>query len=476
MAQEFLVPQLVQQPTFRRLASNLSLLTVGEMTAKVFTFLAFAYLARVLGPSSFGNLEFALAAMVFLNLFVDFGSSPYGAREVALDPQCLPRLLSDIVRLRLVTATIACAAIVALTPSLVEAGSPLRPLLWIYALTLFGAPGFVQWVFQGFDQMRWVALGSMTRWFLFAVGVFVAVHGPEHLVRMGWVEAGAVLGFAAFNLSVLRSRFKLAPLRWNTGTFRRSFMEALPMGLSELTWASTMYFATILVGILLAGEDVGWFSAAHRPIMTLHTFVWLYFYNLLPSISRCREHPPEVLRALLAGSIRITAWSSIFAGLLGSLYAAPLIRLVFGPGYEPAAAVFATLVWIIPVALLSGHYRYALIGYGHQKYEFFCSAGAAAVSILVGLALIPGWGIRAAAWAILASSLFHLGSAFFLARRRVGRLPLLRDLARPLLAGGVMLVIFLLLDTRPVLAGAVGSAAYLLILALSERSLWRPGR
>ena len=73
----------MQSLNFRKLVSNFTLLTGGEVLSKIFTFIAFTFLARMLGPTNFGHLEFALAVMVFFSLLVDFGTSPYGAREIA---------------------------------------------------------------------------------------------------------------------------------------------------------------------------------------------------------------------------------------------------------------------------------------------------------------------------------------------------------------------------------------------------------
>ena len=50
------------------LVRNFLFLGAGEFASKVFGFLAFAYLARVLGPREFGQIEFALALIVFLYL------------------------------------------------------------------------------------------------------------------------------------------------------------------------------------------------------------------------------------------------------------------------------------------------------------------------------------------------------------------------------------------------------------------------
>jgi O-antigen/teichoic acid export membrane protein len=413
-------------------------------------------------------LELTLAVMIFLTLFVDFGSSPFGAREVAREPARLPALLSDIVRLRFSLATIAYALLAGALLLAVPPG-PVRTLLLIYGLTLFAVPGFVQWVFQGHDKMQWVALGSMIRWTLFAAGVFVAVRGAEHLWRVGLVEAAAVLGFVAFNLYILKTRFPGARPARDRGSLGASFREALPIGLSELTWAATWYFATVLVGILLAGQQVGWFGAAHRPVMTLHTFVWLYFYNLLPSMARCTGAPLDALRGLVRGSLRVTAWTSLFGALVGTLFAEPIITLVFGAQYAPSVDVFRILVWMIPIALISGHYRYALIAYGLQKYEFYCALVGAVVSIGAGIPLVLTIGIRGAAAALVLSALVNLVLALVLATRKIGRLPFGGHLVQPLVTGGLMLGAFLLLrPINPWLGGAVGAAVYLALMLILQ--------
>ena len=86
------------------------------------------------------------------------------------------------------------------------------------------------------------------------------------------------------------------------------------------------------------------------------------------------------------------------------MFAGPIITLVFGPQYAQSVGVFRILVWMIPIALVSGHYRYALIAYGLQKYEFYCALVGAAASIGAGVPLVLTIGIQGAAMALVCSS------------------------------------------------------------------------
>jgi O-antigen/teichoic acid export membrane protein len=81
----------------RRLVLNFVFLSGGEALSKVFAFFAFAYLARILGPDIYGDIEFALAATLFFNLVVEGGLGLLGAREIAKDDRTIPELTFHIV-------------------------------------------------------------------------------------------------------------------------------------------------------------------------------------------------------------------------------------------------------------------------------------------------------------------------------------------------------------------------------------------
>jgi O-antigen/teichoic acid export membrane protein len=431
----------------RKLASNFSFLSGGEAISKICTFAAFAHLARVLGPENFGYLEFTLAIMVFFTLFVDFGSSPYGAREIAKDKTQVGILSANIVVLRILLAITAYSLLFALVFFMPGKDSQVRRLILIYGLTLFGIPVFLQWVFQGFDKMKWVALGSIIRQLIFASGVFLLIRHADRLWLVAVIECMAVAGFVIYNLYTFRSRIGQFHHQISPGSLRSFLLQMMPIGLSELAWASTWYAATILLGLMVGGNAVGWFSAAHRPIMTLHTFVWLYFFNLLPSMSRCSKQSKENLQSLVNSSVRITAWFAVFLGTAGTLLADPLINLVYGAEYAQTVATLKVLIWVLPIALLSGHYRYALIACDRQRDEFISSLWAAAISVLLGFVLIPKFAALGAAWAVVAAAAVNFIVAYKFVREKIVHITFWNHFSRPMFAAGAMIAGFLLLQS-----------------------------
>lgn len=454
-----------------RLLDNFVLLGSAEAFSKGLTMLAFAYLARMLGPAEFGTLEFALAVITILVLLVDCGLSPYGAREVAKDAGPIAALARHIVVARLALVLVAWVLLVALGAVLDQPWLARRVLL-LYGLTLVVLPASLSWVFQGRDAMGVVATGSMLRWSVFACGVVLVVNGPRDTWRVPLVETVAIAGMVLFYVGAFRSRF--GPLGW--GLDRRHITailgEAFPIGASELAWALRMYLATVLLGVLVGGAEVGWFGGAHRIVLALHTFVWLYFFNVLPSVARTSVRPRAELRALLEGSLRVSGWFAVFLGVAGTALAEPIVTLFYGPAYRPAAPALEVLIWLVPMAAMSGHYRYVLIGYGHQRREFLAAASGTAVCAALGLLLVPSYGMVGVAGALVTSEVAIWVLAYGFVRRAVTSIPVWTVLWKPVLTGASLAGVLLLWLPRmswPVAAAA--GAGYWLCAALAEPRL-----
>jgi O-antigen/teichoic acid export membrane protein len=460
----------LSDPIFRipRLAANFALLSGGEMVSKLFALAAFVYLARILGPADFGILEFALAIIFFFTLLVDGGLSQYGAREIAKDKDAAARLTAHVIVMRCLYAVVA-FGLLAILVMFIDKPWTVKRLILLYGLTLFALPGILSFAFQGYDLMHYVALASIIRWSIFGTSVFLLIHRPDQTWVVPVIEGAAIACVGVFYLLAFSYRFGSLRQRISYKFAFSIFSEALPMGASELVWALKVYLATVLLGLWIGGAEVGWFGAAHRIVISLHTFVWLYFFNLLPSIARCTQGPLGTLCRLEQTSIRLTAWASIFVGVIATAFAEPMIQILYGSQYHEGVAAFRVLVWLIPLALMSGHFRYALIAYGQQRLEFVSSACGAGLNILLNIFLIPSIGLVGAAWALIASEALIWGLTYSFVRYRITHIPIGIPILRPLLGGLVLAATLYLLPPISIwIAGSSAVAVYSLVLSIMQ--------
>ena len=436
----------------------------------MFGFVAFAHLARVLGPDLYGDIEFALALTLFFNLAVEGGLGLLGAREIAKNQQVATQMAFHIVLMRCLLAVFSFLGLLAFAFLSNKSGLE-KQIVVLYGLTLFGTAGHLQWVFQGLDKMKWVAIGSVMRWSIFAAGAILFIQEPRLVWVVPLIEVGAIVCVVSFHFFVIHH---LVGKLWSTfdvSFARNLFLQAVPIGLTQMMWGMKIYLPTIMLGLLVGGEEVGWFGASHRIVVALHTFVWMYFFNLFPSISRCAKESVESLKVLTGKSLEITSWSAIFIGAFGTVAAEPLINVIYGPQYDDAVMAFRVLIWLLVFALISGHYMYTLIAYNRQWLELVGAASGAVASVVLNVVLITRFGLMGAAWAVLCAEALVWGLNFLFVRRWITPVPFLKHLIKPLVAGSIMAAAlqFMAISNLWVLCG-VGVVLYaLMILILQPR-------
>jgi len=455
-----------------RLAKNYLWLSGAEIISKLASAIAFIYLARIFGPTVYGYLEFTLAIVFVAMIVVDSGLGNIGARETAKNRSLLNRQFADITLMRSLLAVFTCIALVVFSVLIID-NNEVKNLLLLYSLTIFLLPGLIQWVFQGQERMNVVAIASITRWSIFSVSIFIIVRNPSQIWTIPVIEGLAIFCAILFLVVVFIHSHEYQKTSINFRSAINTLRQALPIGASDLVWATRVYFATIILGFVIGGEELGWFSASHRIVIALHSFVWLYYYNMLPSIARASQQTVEHIRRLMRISMQVTGWIGLFIGLFASIFSSYLFTLVFGPEYQEGAHAFQILIWMIPLALMSGHYRYLLIGYGQQAFEFISSAIGLVVAAIIGFMLIPKYGFYGAAWSLVISELVIWIIAYGFVRIRIIKIPILSYLWRPIVGGVCMVVtIYILIPISIWLAASVAILVYLIIFAIAQPDLF----
>lgn len=440
------------------------MLSGGEAISKTLSLFAFTYLARVLGPNTFGYIEFALAVTLFFNMVVDGGFHLLGAREIAKDEKSAGNLVFHIVIIRCFLAIgaflLLLVLVAASNKSLQE-----KQLIMLYGLTLFGTPGLLLWLFQGLERMHWVAISSVIRWSLFAGAVFFYVSEPSQIWIVPLIELTAIVSVVVFNFCIFRCFFGRLWQQFDISFSLSLLRQALPICLTDITEDLKFYLPIIMLGLMVGGNDVGWFGSAQRIILALYGFSFIYYFNIYPSISRCTKQAIETLHRLIGKSLQVTSWAAVFVCAAGTIFAESLINLVYGPQYGEAASVFRVLIWLLAFGLIGGHYHYILVAYNKQHLRLISTACGAGVCIILNILLIPRCGLLGAAWALLCTEAVICGLAYYFVCREVATIPFWGHMTRPLIAGTIIVIVLSLLPNMSfILAG--GSAVLLYGLGL----------
>jgi PST family polysaccharide transporter len=451
-------------------------LFAGEVLSKLCVFAAFAYLARVLGPSGFGLIELALSITMFFVMAVDGGLGSYGARVVSARPDEAPRVLAQITAVRAVAAAIAYVPI--LLGSLFY-GMPGAGMLAVYGLVVFMVPLFNQWLFQGFRAMHLVAAGTALRNVVFTAAVFAFVRPGVDLRVVAAAEVAGAAALAVFTTIGLRRFLQVTPDRRGLVPGALAMLrQSWPLGASEVTWAALWYSPGIVLGALSTSEQMAWLAGPVRIVLALHTFVWLYFFNLLPALTRAMVIGDHEWRTLTGRSLRTSMWIACLVALTGTLFAPVVIHTVYGAAYGPAALPLQIVIWMIPLACFSGHFRYSLVAAGEQRWEFGALAVTVVATVSCALATTPTLGAVGAAISLVLGGAINGVLAWLAVAKRLGSVKVLTVVGESVVSCLVCVVIGLMIAAAAGrLPGALtATVCYLAIAARRDTEIIRLAR
>jgi len=458
------------------LLRDLAALVLGEGVAKLAGFAAFAYLARALPPERYGAVELASAITMLFFLVVDFGFAPIGARELARDRTQLRWLAAAIPTLRLALALVSIACISAASLVL-DQPEETRAFVRLFGLSLIAAPWVLNWLFQGLGRMLVVAVAQALRMLGFAALVWLLVREDGSLGAVAIAEIGSVVALAIYYAAMQLGEAGAPRLSADVPRLARLLRDAAPVGASRILWAVSQYGGTLIVASFAPASELAWYGAAHRLAIALGAFVQLYHFNLFPALVDSAAASAERVRAFLTPQIRASGWLAALGGLIGLGFGEPICALIYGAPFARSGELLAWLSWSLAAALVGSHARFLLLAAGSQRLELGANAAGAAVALLGGLALVPAFGTRGAAAALVAGALATWGTAHALARGAGLALPSLALLVRPALACALIALAAQALPIAHELArGAIPVLALALAAPLVDPALRRDVR
>jgi O-antigen/teichoic acid export membrane protein len=443
----------------------------GEGFSKVCAFGAFAFLARTLGPRDFGLVELALSITVFFVLGTESGLGSYGARLIARSPELAPTLIPQVAVLRMMLGIPAYLIILFVSKRF---GLPGTGILAIYGVLVLLTPFFTGWVFQGLRQMQWVAAGSALRYGVFALLVVLLIRRGTDTRLVAAAEICGALALVILNVVIVRYVLRVRPDWRGAVTGAVSLLkQAWFLGASDLAWAAMWYSPSVLIGWFAISElfQVAWVAAAVRIVMALHTFVWLYFFNMIPNLSKEIHEGLAGWRDLVARSMSTSMWGACMVALGGTFFAPFIVSTTYGGSYDAAVLPFQIAIWMIPIAWFSGHFRFSLIASGRQDLEFLACAAGGITTIVTAFFGVRYSGANGATAALVAGGFVNMVLSGYAMFKVIGRVPL-TPAADPVLscvvAGGVGAAVTLLSND---IAGAVVAVSFYGLRAASQWNL-----
>jgi O-antigen/teichoic acid export membrane protein len=425
-------------------------------------------LTRHLGVGGFGVVVAATMYVSLFSVLVDLGTGTILVRALATSPRSAGPLLGKALGLRIALAIAAGIVAAALLPAVYGAGADERmrlAVLIVLPTIVFGSiASTLSAPLQAGLRMRRIAVVDIAVQLTATASILALAHANRGLyafLTVGVVAAGLNAALVAL---ACRGAGLAAP-QIDLDAWRRLLVEALPLGVALVL--NTIYFRidAILLSVLRGPEDTGIYGAAFRFLEVSTSFTNLLVLSLFPLLAAASHgHDVARVRELAQRGLDLLVLAGVPL-VVGTIMVAPsLIRLAAGEAFT--ASVSPLRIVIVAAALMpvNSLFGYLLIAMRHERDALWLNIVALVMNVALNVALIPRYGVIAAAWIGTASEVVILVGVLVLVRRYAGFAPTVRVPLRAIAAGAVMVPVMLAVESRPAVAIAVGAAGYVLAL------------
>lgn len=344
-------------------------------------------LARVLGPESFGTFAVALVALMAVLSFNELGVSLAIVRWPA-DPA---KIVPTVNTISVLGSTVFCAAAVLAAPAFTAAvGDPgATDVIRVLILSVFingvvASPAAL--LQRDFQEKTRLGIDQANVWVGAAISLALAL--------MGFGAMALALGRIAGSLLAAVLFLRASPLPYRFGLSREYLMPLLRFGL-PLAGTSIIFFAIgytdqLTAGVLLGTTGLGFYVLAFNlsswPVSILSQPLRRVAPAAFSTLQGNRDDMDKTLGAIVAVLLSAALPPMLFLAAASM----PLIHLIYGQAWLPAAAVLSWLVMAAFAKIMCDLAYDFLVILGRSATVFLIQAGSLAV-------LVPAliWGATA---------------------------------------------------------------------------------
>jgi O-antigen/teichoic acid export membrane protein len=421
-----------------RVAYNTAVQVAGKAAGLGLAAASLALLTRYLGPSDYGKYTLALMFSQVLGVLADVGLFTTVVREISRAPERTEELVGNALTLRLLLAFV----LVALA-GLVSLALPYTPQVRV-AIVLAGGPlvlgllnSSLLAVFQARLLMDRATIADLVgRLAALALVALVVVLDLGFYAVIG-AAAGGALATLVVTWRLTRPLVRVRFLR-DLAVWRRLLVVSLPLGVALAI--NELYFRadTVIISVLRPYDDVGAYTLAYR-ILELALIVGTVFLtSVFPLLSAYVHGEQERMRTTVQRSWDVLVLAAVPVAAGGATLASSLVELVAGGDFGGSVTPLRILLAAGVLMLLNGLFGYTLIAAERQLNALWLNLAALAFNIGLNLALVPAYGIEAAALVTAGSEVLIFTGSFVLMRRHLHFFPRPGPLVPALVAAGAM--------------------------------------
>jgi O-antigen/teichoic acid export membrane protein len=418
----------------KRVARNTSLLTIGRTISYAESAIYAILVARYLGAQGLGIINLGLSLAAVFGVLAQFGLTTIATREVAKDRGQAGKYVANLIPMQVLLALATIGLIVALVNVI---GYSQETIYVVYILS-FGIivnalSSLFLAIFQAFERLEFQAAVLVVTSVVPLFGAVILIQLHLNVVAFALLVlltagSGSVVGLAYVYAICIR-RFFVPRLEADFTFWKGALTEAWPMAAMGMSIIIYFRIDVVMISVIQGITAVGFYSVAYTLAEASTVVSSMFVASIFPILSRLHQASKTSFRDTCAQSTRYLLYLALPMAFFVTLWAKPIVSLLFGARFDPSVAALQILIWAAAIMYVSMILGSAFVSANLQRLSMKITFTMVAVNIGLNLLLIPKYSYYGASFATVATEAFGLAlGIFFLGRHgydlRFGRMSL----------------------------------------------------
>lgn len=317
---------------------------VADQFLKMFSGLViFFYLAKFLGPTKFGQLNYTIAFIFLFFPLAQLGMFTILTRELSNNRQNEKEYLSTAFMLCMLSSLLMFILSNSINFFFNRDDHLVTSLIFIYSFSLFFKPfDVIDYYFQSHNKAKF---SSISRFFAVLLSVILK------LVLISFKVSILILIYSFLIESILIAIFLSSLKLMKTSSlfdfsFKMSivkeFFKSIPaMVISALAIAIYSRMDQIMVKKLLSNSELGLYSSAVKLYEGVLTIIFTVTVSLLPALIQMKKNDKVAYEKMLIFCFSLLIWGGFFLAILVLLFRFQIINILYGADYIDASSTLS---------------------------------------------------------------------------------------------------------------------------------------
>lgn len=363
-------------------------------------------MARYLGPSSFGMINYASAIVAFVTPIANLGLSHVIVQEVVSEPKSEGKILGSAIAASMLSSILCVIGVVSFAtitnPNDIES----IIVCGLYSLLLISNVfELTQYWFQAKLMSKYTAVVSLIAYVLISVYKAILLIAKRSIYWFAVSNAldHLLIGVALVVIYNYKGSTKMQiSLAW----VKRLFGKSKYFILSSMMVTIFAQTDKIMLRFMDGNAATGIYSAAIS-CAGLTSFVFAAIIDSMrPTVIESKQKSSVLYENNICRLYSVIIYLALAQSLAMTLLAKPIIGILYGSEYLDAVSALRIVVWYTTFSYMGSVRNVWILAEQKQRYLWVINLSGAMTNVVLNIFMIRLWGVEGAALASLITQIF----------------------------------------------------------------------